>query len=352
MMIETTPMESIGERSLRNERGQILVIFALAVTAVIAMVGLVLDGSSAFSQRRFEQNAADLAALAGANAYMNTDSDVAARSAAAVAAARAYGTENGYTDGVAGTSLDVSIELRSSGANVKVDITDDHANSFARIVPGQESWNVSVTATAWAGVIDTAVAAGPWTMHIDAFNADGTPKYTISNPQNFGTECSDYPVNGLDMSWTDFNGYDNVNSAEVKRILDGTNVVTATFDMSEGGQYLGQHNNGCHTTLWSDTQAALAGRDIPIPIVGPPTAPETTCKDTTYDGGCFKGWAMFHVISATGGSDKVIRGYFLENFRSAPLTVGECTPAQQAAGTCGVIVDNAAFESYWIVLKD
>jgi len=345
-------MQPILERRARNERGQILVIFALAVTAVIAMVGLVLDGSSAFSQRRFEQNAADLASLAGANAYMNTDSDVATRSAAAIAAARASGTKNGYTDAAAGTTLDVSIELRSSGAFVKVDITDDHANSFARIVPGQESWDVSVTATAWAGVIDTAVAAAPWTMHIDAFNADGSPKYTSSNPTNFGTECGDYPVNGLDMSWTDFNGYDNVNSAEVHNILDGDNVVTATFDMTEGGQYLGQHNEGCHADLWLFTQTELAGQDVPVPIVGPPTAPETTCKDTTYDGGCFKGWAMFHVVSSSGGSDKVINGYFLENFRSAPLTVGECTPAQQAAGTCGVIIDNAAFDSYWIVLKD
>lgn len=345
-------MHRIIKRRAREERGQILVIFALAVTAIIAMVGLVLDGSGAFAQRRFEQNAADLASLAGANAYMNTDSDVPTRSAAAIAAARAYGTQNGYTDATNGTTVNVSVELRSSGAYVKVDITDDHANTFARIVPGQESWNVSVTATAWAGVIDTAIGAAPWTMHIDAFNPDGTPKYTSANPQDFGTECGDYPVNGLDMSWTDFNGYDNVNSSEVKNILDGSNVVTATFDLTNGGQYLGQHNNGCHTTLWDNTQAEVAGTDVPVPIVGPPVAPYTTCKDTMYDGGCFKGWAMFHVISASGGSDKVIRGYFLDNFRSAPLTVGECTPTQLADGTCGVIVDTSDLDNYWVVLKD
>jgi hypothetical protein len=209
-----------------------------------------------------------------------------------------------------------------------------------------------VTATAWAGVIDIAVAAGPWTMHIDAFNPDGSPKYGIDNPQDFGTECGDYPTNGLDMSWTDYNGYDNVNSSEVKNILDGTHVVTATFDLTQGGQYLGQHNNGCHTTLWGDTNSELAGKDIPIPIVGPPTEPYTTCNGTAYTNGCFKGWAMFHVTSASGGDDKVINGYFLENFRGAPLTVGECTPAQAAAGTCGVIVDTSALDTYHVVLKD
>jgi len=350
-MIARKPMNHVGRRPARDERGQILVIFALAVTAIIAMVGLVLDGSGAFAQRRSEQNAADLAALAGANAYMNTSGDVAARTAAAITAARASGTRNNYTDGIDDAYLSVDVTLMSSGADVRVGLTDAHQNSFARVIPGNDAWDVSVTATAWAGVIDTAVGAAPWTMHIDAFNPDGTPKYTIDSAQTFGTECGDYPVNGLDMSWTDFNGYDNVNSTEVRGILDGSNVVTATFDLTDGGQYLGQHNEGCHSALWGDTDANLTGHDVPVPIVGPPAAPETTCKDTAYENGCFKGWAMFHVISADQ-SAKVITGYFLENFRSAPLTVGECTPTQAAAGTCGLIIDDAALDDYWVTLKD
>jgi len=51
----------------RANDGQIIVIFALGLVAMIAMVGLVLDGGSTFAQRRGQQNAADLAALAGAN---------------------------------------------------------------------------------------------------------------------------------------------------------------------------------------------------------------------------------------------------------------------------------------------
>jgi Flp pilus assembly protein TadG len=332
----------------RQERGQILVIFALAITAIIAMVGLVLDGSSAFAQRRIEQNAADLGALAGANAYMNAPGTPAAKTAAAISAARASATRNGYTQGVDGTALSVNVALKSAGAVVTVDVTDPHPNNFARIVPGQGSWNVSVTAAALAGVIDTGVGAAPWTMHIDAFD-HGTPKYTSANPQNFGTECDDFPVDGLDMSWTDFNGADNVNSSEIKNILDGGNVVTSTMGF---GQYLGQHNNGCHTTLWGDTQQYLSGDNVPVPIVGPPTAPATTCKNSSYTDGCFKGWAMFHVISASGGSDKVIRGYFLENFRTNPLTVGECTPLQLANGECGVITASSPFDNYTVKLWD
>jgi hypothetical protein len=50
----------------RDRRGQTLVIFALALTALIAMVGLVVDGGNAFAQQRKTQNGADAAAEAGA----------------------------------------------------------------------------------------------------------------------------------------------------------------------------------------------------------------------------------------------------------------------------------------------
>ena len=73
-----------------------------------------------------------------------------------------------------------------------------------------------------AGVIDTATGAAPWTMSIDAFNSDGSPKYTSANPQDFGETNGDYPISGLDIAWTDFNGFNNVNTNEVKNIINGT----------------------------------------------------------------------------------------------------------------------------------
>jgi hypothetical protein len=52
-------------RSDKSERGQMVVIVALALTTLIAMAGLVIDGGMALSNRRQVQNAADSAALAG-----------------------------------------------------------------------------------------------------------------------------------------------------------------------------------------------------------------------------------------------------------------------------------------------
>ena len=325
-----------------EQRGQILVIFALSITAIIAMVGLVLDGSGAFAQRRVEQNAADLAALAGANAYMNTASTPAARSEAAIAAANASATRNGYTTGVDGASLSVDVTLGSSGATIKVGLTDPHINSFARIVPGQAVWDVSVTASAEAGSIDTAVGAAPWIMHVDAFD-NGHPIYGPSNPQAFGQVNGDYPVGPLDIAWTDFNGDNNVNSSEVGNIINGSNVVSATLGFD---QYVGQHNQGNHSTLYDQVNSVLAGQTLPVPIVG-------NCPNHTPSvGGCFKGWAFFHVISAAGGSSKTITGYFLDDFKKRPLSVGVCTPTQQAAGTCGVIAAVSMFDNLVVRLTD
>jgi hypothetical protein len=50
----------------RHEHGQIIVLFALAAAAMLMVAGLVIDGGFALAQRRASQNAADLAALAGA----------------------------------------------------------------------------------------------------------------------------------------------------------------------------------------------------------------------------------------------------------------------------------------------
>ena len=328
-----------------GERGQILVLFALASVVIIGMVGLVLDGGGAFAQRRSEQNAVDLAALAGANAYLNTNGTVAERTAAAQAAAIASATRNGYTNGVNGTVVSTpTVTLMQSGAKVSINITATHVNSFARVL-GATSWDVSVTATALSGTADTGVGAGPWTMSIEAFNADGTPKYTKNNPQAFGEVNGDYPVSALDMSWTDYNGANNVNSVEVSNIVDGSNVVTATFQF---GEYLGQHNSGNHATLFDDVNTDLIDQILPIPIVGPAVAPATTCSNpTSYTNGCFKGWALFHVLSAQQAG-KTITGYFEETFAASPLSVGECPP--NPTSPCGIPNTDCPFSTLFVRL--
>jgi hypothetical protein len=59
-------------RPRRQQPGQILVLFVLALVAMFAMLGLLLDGGQALALRRQLQNAGDAAALAAANAIVQS----------------------------------------------------------------------------------------------------------------------------------------------------------------------------------------------------------------------------------------------------------------------------------------
>ena len=63
-------------QKFRNERGQIIVILALAMVALIGFTALAVDGSLIYNARRQDQNTADSAALAGAGAAANYLKDI------------------------------------------------------------------------------------------------------------------------------------------------------------------------------------------------------------------------------------------------------------------------------------
>lgn len=56
-----------------SEKGQVLILMALAAVGLFAIAGLAIDGSKKFSDQRHAQNAADTAALAGSLAKVRGD---------------------------------------------------------------------------------------------------------------------------------------------------------------------------------------------------------------------------------------------------------------------------------------
>src|SRR6266508_4260292 len=62
-------------KHMKNQRGQALVLIALAAIGLFAVTGLAIDGGAKFSDRRHAQNAADAAALAGALDWGNQSAD-------------------------------------------------------------------------------------------------------------------------------------------------------------------------------------------------------------------------------------------------------------------------------------
>jgi Flp pilus assembly protein TadG len=63
-----------GEGRGRRPAGQVLVVFALAITVLFGAAGLAFDIGRFYSERRFLQNAADAAALAAASALIRGES--------------------------------------------------------------------------------------------------------------------------------------------------------------------------------------------------------------------------------------------------------------------------------------
>ncbi len=158
---------------VRPERGQMLVIFAGSLAAIILIVGLVIDGGYALTQRRDAQNAADFAALAGArivaeqiggDATNGTDANVAAAITTAISANGAAA----LTFGAAGSpqyvnSTGAIIPSAASAASyvgngtiptgaVGVKVNSSRIwNPFFLGIIGVANWSASANATAKGG---------------------------------------------------------------------------------------------------------------------------------------------------------------------------------------------------------
>ena len=92
-----------------SERGQVLIIIALALIGLIGMVGLAVDGGMAFSDRRHAQNAADTASLAGALAIIRCPEDESCDPETDTwkIAALNLANDNGYTDDLISNDVEV-----------------------------------------------------------------------------------------------------------------------------------------------------------------------------------------------------------------------------------------------------
>ena len=281
-----------------DERGQILALFGLSLFVMVAMAGLAVDAGGTFAQRRDQQIAADLAALAAANDYLINGNE-----AIAIARAEAVTAENGFHDWASTRRPWTSRSTRPTASRSRsMSIRRTRTRSWAS--SACPSLDVSTSASALAGFPDTGAGIGPFIFSIGAFEDDGTPKYQTN--VDFGETNGDVPTAPMDLAWTNY-GTGNVNSSEVSDIISGATSIDRQLDY---GQYIGQENNGNHATLFGDVDTYLSGVDMPVAVVD--------------NNGNFMGWAMFHVTSADQSS-KHVRGYFLSSFTGARLQVTSCS---------------------------
>jgi len=277
-----------------SEDGQLLVIFALALVALIGMVGLIIDGGDTALQRRDQQNVADAAAMAAGYAYANNLDETAA--AQTVAAA------NGYVNGQNGTTVTVT----SLSDGIVVDVTRPHRNYFSGLL-GFASWDVATTATVVAGVPNAAWGTMPLIFNEDAFddplNRDPDQPVSFSEPP---PGSADVPLGTDEFNWTLFctangNGCNGDTSTIEGWIEEAGISTTVTLDDT-----ISPLNAGSHTALFSSLAGAI-DEGFPVAIVN--------------DAGDFIGWAYFHLTGSAGGETKEVSGWFEEGLDAPEFTI-------------------------------
>jgi hypothetical protein len=219
----------------RSERGQTLVIVAVAMVGLLALAGLAIDGGNLFMQRRQAQNAADAAALAGtrliAAAMQTCDPiDMPALDVKIARTVNTYAEQNGLgdTNGMPGDEVNDNIlawyvdpdenrlgqvgqmgELPLGAAGVEVALHDQDPTYFLVIV-GIDTIPSSARAMAMtgrllqfptdAGLIPVAIplevvnqlkSGQEWAMHD---TSDGEFCYTPTEGEAAGeTQCIEDP---------------------------------------------------------------------------------------------------------------------------------------------------------------
>jgi Flp pilus assembly protein TadG len=297
--------------SRQGQKGQVMVLFILGIFAIIGMVGLVLDGGSVFAQRRDQQTAADLAAMAGATAYLNGTGTVDERKAYAESVALAVASANTYVEGTNGVDIAFNLTEGSFFNEATVNLKKPHHNNFAAIL-GMPSWDVGVTATARSTFqANGARGAMPLLFNAEAFPAavcnEAAGPCTPQVYQLPGNGNEDVPQDATQFNWTVFCTHTgnpcNGDSSDVDALINGHGASTVIYLDDD----IGPLNSGTHNTLFDELFDNAIGDLFPVPVVD--------------DDGNMVGWGYFRLLSAEGSSDKVITGYFVSPVNGEELVV-------------------------------
>ena len=138
-------MRARGRDRREPGRGQVIVIFALSLVALMAVAGLAFDIGRFYSEKRFLQNAADAGALAVANALIRGETAVDAEAEGRdVLARNLAGSPTGtpalvavtpqYATSHSGDANYLISGVLISGGDVRVAIKSDVTYTFGRVV--------------------------------------------------------------------------------------------------------------------------------------------------------------------------------------------------------------------------
>ena len=132
-----------------KSKGQILVILAVAMVAILAVTALAVDGSMIYNERRKDQTIADSVALAAANEASKSTVCATARTAALSKAISFASTQEGTTlanDSTSPNRVEATCSGDSKTLDIKVSVSTTTPTTFAKMISrDQLVTNVSAT---------------------------------------------------------------------------------------------------------------------------------------------------------------------------------------------------------------
>ena len=296
----------------RENRGQALIIIAVALGALLLGIGLGLDTGQLFVARRAIQTAADAGAWAGATVLYAGGSAAQARTAATDDA-----TRNGYTDGGFITVTTASPPTSGTYANdpgyIEVTITEQ---VLTRFLFGASGGRTAVTVRAVAGVARSGTgqavivtrSSGATTLRLL-----GTTRFTISGG---GTNTNTTNNNAVSI------GAGGLLTANFHR-------VTGNVNAADAGRMSPAPTTGVAAA--ADPFATLAGPTTTgVPIYGGQTITNAT---VTLSPGIYSGL----ISVGNNGIARLNAGNYI--FRAGLATTNNGSLV--LAGTDGVLLYNA-----------
>ena len=236
-----------------QEKGQALILVALAAIGLFAFAALAIDGSRVFSDKRHAQNAADTAALAGGLAHARGKSIAEVQDTAKVRA-----TSNGY-DG--GASNDVTVTIADTppgaclgtGKDITVTIVSHVPTTFTRII-GRDQIINAVTSTARS--CDIKVSGGvPLYSGASVFTTKtASCGNGITDKALFMQGSSHLQIWGGDMGSASADGnclYFKGGEAQFKKAESGSACADVVTAASSGGTFDSlQGEDGCGAKIY------------------------------------------------------------------------------------------------------
>ena len=219
----------IKKNFISNESGQVIVIFALLIVALMGMMALVIDEGSVYEVRRHLQTVADSAALAGAHELPESPDN-------AVQKAIEYAAINGVT--ITADNVEIESTLAANDTIVVTAIDPDAPLYFAKVL-GIESASVGARAKAiiaapeeLGGIVPFGVPEEDW--------IPGEPYILKAGPPG-----GDGNFNALALDWsTGANEY-------VENIKEGASTIYKVGDIveTEPGNMAGPTKQGVNARV-------------------------------------------------------------------------------------------------------